>query len=268
MTPLFTPLALALLLAAAPDAPVATVRPPEARPRLRQVAVLQLEDLSGELTAVARQLGQVVTAEALKRPGFRVISAAEVASLLGLERQRELLGCAEGSSCLAELGGALGADYVLAGTLGRLGGRFRLDLRLIDGRKSRVVASEGDFARSEEALVELAEAQVARLFTKLEGPRPEPVGGLAVAEPAAASSSRTPAFVGLGATVALAAGAGVMTFLASRDYDQAVADYRLQPSVPSAAGGRLSWEPKLADGLWVGTAIAAGVTTWLFVRDQ
>jgi hypothetical protein len=37
--------------------------------------------------------------------------------LLGLERQKQMLGCAEDSSnCLAELAGALGARFVLNGS--------------------------------------------------------------------------------------------------------------------------------------------------------
>ena len=47
-----------------------------------------------------------------------VVTPAEVMTLLGRERQRQLLGCGEAAeSCLAELAGALGIDGVLLGEI-------------------------------------------------------------------------------------------------------------------------------------------------------
>ena len=45
-----------------------------------------------------------------RRPGAEVVSGAEIRSLIGFERQKQLLGCKEDSSCIAEMGGALGAS--------------------------------------------------------------------------------------------------------------------------------------------------------------
>src|SRR4051812_9527469 len=52
--------------------------------------------------------------------GVRVVTEQEISALLGLERQREILGCAEGS-CLIELGNALGVDGVLLGHVAKIG---------------------------------------------------------------------------------------------------------------------------------------------------
>jgi hypothetical protein len=41
----------------------------------------------------------------------RVLAGADIAALLGFERQRQLLGYEE-SGCLAEIGWALGAHYL------------------------------------------------------------------------------------------------------------------------------------------------------------
>ncbi len=69
---------------------------------------------------------------------FKVISAQELRTMLGVERQKQLLGCAE-DSCLTELAEALGTDFVLDGSVGRVGASYLATVRLIDSRSSRVV---------------------------------------------------------------------------------------------------------------------------------
>lgn len=70
---------------------------------------------------------------------FKVISASEVATLLGAERQRQLMGCGE-DSCLEELVGALGARYLLQGSVGKVGANYLVTVRLFDTQHSRVLA--------------------------------------------------------------------------------------------------------------------------------
>src|SRR4051812_29987801 len=60
-------------------------------------------------------------AQALAVPGLKVITARDIATVLGLERQKQLLGCAsDGNSCIGELGNALGAKGILNGSLARI----------------------------------------------------------------------------------------------------------------------------------------------------
>jgi hypothetical protein len=55
-------------------------------------------------------------AETLRQHGHQVVTQRDMAVVLGMERQRQLMGCREGSeSCLAELAGALGVDGVVQG---------------------------------------------------------------------------------------------------------------------------------------------------------
>lgn len=116
--------AASLLLAAGP-----------ARPKL---VVLDLVGGAGIEPAAAQTLTETVAAEAGRRGVFEVISSREVASLIGLERQKALLGCSsEASSCLAELSGALGADLVLSGTVARMGEAWTMTLQTVDARSSK-----------------------------------------------------------------------------------------------------------------------------------
>jgi hypothetical protein len=68
---------------------------------------------------------------------YQIMTRADIASLLGLEEQRQLVGCDE-TSCFAEIGGALGAQYMVAGQVGRLGGRLVLTLKLLETRVARI----------------------------------------------------------------------------------------------------------------------------------
>ena len=58
-------------------------------------------------------------AKDLRDLGFQVITPTDIGAALGLERQKHILGCTE-SSCLAEIGGAMGADYIVHGEMAAL----------------------------------------------------------------------------------------------------------------------------------------------------
>jgi TolB-like protein len=115
------------------------------RPKL---VVLALETAGGAEPEVASALSQAITAEAARRGYFEVISAQEVATLLGMERQRQLLGCSEDqSACLAELSGALGARFVLSGSLAKLGEVWQLSLQTLDSQRAQPVGRSTRLAR-------------------------------------------------------------------------------------------------------------------------
>src|SRR5262245_55246874 len=64
--------------------------------------------------------------------GKTVLGQSEISSMLALERQRDLLGCASDVSCLAEIGGALGAGLLAVGSVGRVGSVFVINVKLLD----------------------------------------------------------------------------------------------------------------------------------------
>jgi hypothetical protein len=77
-------------------------------------------------------------AQALTLKGFRVITPSEISSLLGLERQKALLGCTDQSSdCMAELGDALGVDGVITGSIGKFGDAYQINIKIISARDGR-----------------------------------------------------------------------------------------------------------------------------------
>ncbi len=129
---------------------------PTHRASLPKLAVLDMQDLTGNLGPKTKLLTALLYDEVAAAHTSDAISASEIVEMLGVERQKQLLGCTE-THCLAEIGGALGNDYFLSSQVGRIGSRVRLDIRLIDSRKSKVAASAGDFvaADSDDGLADL-----------------------------------------------------------------------------------------------------------------
>lgn len=101
-------------------------------------------------------------AQALIGQGVKVTTRKEIEAVLGIERNRALLGCSTDSeSCMTEIGASLGADAVLIGDIGKFGSRIQLNFKLVSSRTSAVlVAYSGQASPGEEVLSRLDEAAV------------------------------------------------------------------------------------------------------------
>ncbi len=85
--------------------------------------------------------------------GVRVISPRDISVLLGLERQKQLLGCSDDAAeCIAELGNALGVQGVLLGSVVKLGKSVQISVRIIDPVAGRELASASARVDSEDAI--------------------------------------------------------------------------------------------------------------------
>ena len=64
----------------------------------------------------------------MREHGVEVLTPGDIELVLGIERQKELIGCgSEGSSCVGELADAFGVDGVITGSIGMFGNTFRID---------------------------------------------------------------------------------------------------------------------------------------------
>jgi hypothetical protein len=93
---------------------------------------------------LARALGDVAAAQAASLGAFTVVSTGDVAAQLGLERGKQMLGCAEDEACMVEIAGALAADKLLAGTVTLIDNTYLVAVKLIEVRRSRTLARTGD----------------------------------------------------------------------------------------------------------------------------
>lgn len=82
---------------------------------------------------------EVVAQKLMERP-VRVLTGRDLESMLGLERQRQLLGCADGSTCIVEVVAALGVDAVLVGDLGRVPEGYVVNAKLLSTTKGTPLA--------------------------------------------------------------------------------------------------------------------------------
>lgn len=111
-------------------------------------------------------------AQKLSLQGISVMSPSEVSALVGLERQKQLMGCGEdSSSCLAELANALGADGVITGSIGKFGNTFQVNIKVLSAANASALSIISKKAYGEEELLTLlddaAEVAAEDLRTKL-----------------------------------------------------------------------------------------------------
>ncbi len=103
-----------------------------------KLAVLDVQAVGVE-PEKAVALGDAITQELSRRGFFEVISSNDIRTLLGVERQKQLLGCGD-TNCTAELSGAIGARFVLQSSLTRLGDSLQLSVQMLDSAKAQTVA--------------------------------------------------------------------------------------------------------------------------------
>jgi hypothetical protein len=77
----------------------------------------------------------------LRKHGVVVLSEQDITEVIGHDKKKQLLGCTENTNCLAEIGGALGVDRLVHGTIGWLGRSLVVNLSSVDPKVVRVVAS-------------------------------------------------------------------------------------------------------------------------------
>jgi TolB-like protein len=271
-----------------------------AGPRKIRIAVMEIRPLGTE-PHKAELLSEVALTEASNIDKFEVIGRSDISSMIGFDQQKKVLGCTDDSNCLAEIGGALGVDQVMVGTLGKLGALYRVDIKLVDAKKARVTGRFGESVEgSEEKLVAAVQRGVRKLLMPLAGELPIPV---AVAEPAAKpkpapaapdlSASRPPASTPSAAAVSVASsdkgggwsrrtwgwalgGTGVAVVGVGALFGlQAKAAFDAEKKA-SAAGDATTYASKkdeaksksmLADVCFVAGGVTAGVATYLLLTS-
>lgn len=105
-----------------------------------KLAVTRLVARTGVDQPTADLFGDALIGELRKHAGLAVTDPKEIAAVLGAEREKQLLGCSD-NSCMAELGGALGVDNLLAGTVGRVGKSLIVSLTIVDSKKGDSLTS-------------------------------------------------------------------------------------------------------------------------------
>jgi hypothetical protein len=225
-----------------------------------RIATLELE-ASGVSAELAHTLAVLIPNELrAAAPGAQVISSEEIRNLIGFERQRELLGCSTqgASSCLSEIGAALGAEDLVGGNIGRVGRTYVLVLRRLNSRTGAMIAS---------ATASVPVDEEDRLLTEFRGAIrklfgvPTPPGE--VVSEAKAPPWKYGLLVG---GAALVVAGGIATGVTAADYSSESSKLKSQvitPTAWSADSSRLQTEGRVADALIGVGAVATGAALWL-----
>lgn len=207
-----------------------------------------------DLPAARGELYAEHFATRLLEHGLTVTTPGDVASVLSLERQKQLLECGDGASCILEIAGALGVKELVTGRVAKVDGGLLLVLKVLNSENAQV-----RFARTAQVDDER------RLFATL-----DEWASLIAGKPAAARSLASLVPLGLGAAGVLvgagflvSAGADFIALGKRGDFALSLADAQV-----ASARGPTS---QLVGAVLVGAGaacLAAGVLWWLWSAPE
>lgn len=181
----------------------------------QKIVVTGLVGSDASLQRVAETLSDSLLTELEHTGRVEAIGPGDVTAMLGLERQKALLGCgSESESCLAEITSALGAPWLLTGAVVRMGKTTRVDLKLVRTRDGKVTWRDGRAMTDESEFFDAMAALVRSMVVKNEfGPPQE--------SPAAESRSHVAPWVVVGLGGAALVAGTVFTGLAAGNWSNA-----------------------------------------------
>lgn len=192
--------ACAVLLLTAASALAADPPAADKKPRLVVTDFVAAQVTPGE----AQALTDAVVTYLTQRGLFEVVSSRDLQTLLGAERQKQLLGACgdDGLGCSTDLSTLVQARFVLSGQLARVGSAWQLSLQLVDTARGQAAARGSRISGSLEAL----RAMVPYLASEATGsPLPPPP-----------SRALPISLIGVGAATALAGGVVGLLALSSQ----------------------------------------------------
>lgn len=106
-----------------------------------RIAVLDLIAKAGFIKAETDQITDILRSDIVKTAAFTMLERSYVDQIL-TEQAFSLSAAVEDSGYAAQVGKLVAADYIIAGTVGRLLGKISLNVRMINVSSGKVVAAE------------------------------------------------------------------------------------------------------------------------------
>ncbi|MGC9042470.1 MAG: PEGA domain-containing protein [Myxococcota bacterium] len=131
---------------------------------LPSLIVFNMGAEEGVTKGKANMLTEILIDEINKLNQFKVIGQKDLDSMFFWEQNKQLKNCTE-SSCLSEIAGAMGAEYYVEGSVGQLGDRYIIAVKLINAHKVEIVNRLiRKVYKSDNALVDEVPKMVKELF--------------------------------------------------------------------------------------------------------
>ncbi len=86
----------------------------------------------------ANMLTEILIDEVSKLNQFKVLGQKDLDSMFFWEQNKQLKNCTE-SSCLSQIAGAMGAEYYVEGSVGQMGDRYIIAIKLINAHKVEII---------------------------------------------------------------------------------------------------------------------------------
>ena len=102
-----------------------------------KIAVMDLRHADNIDKNLVQSLGMLIPQELDQTGAFKAISSQDINQMLALEAMKDRVGC-DSASCLAEIGGALGADYMVSGSILLADQIYLIQLQLMNIAKARI----------------------------------------------------------------------------------------------------------------------------------
>jgi TolB-like protein len=215
------------------------------------LAVLEFSTKGGVTPQQMEVLSDMLTTEIRKLGKYSVIGANDIRATFQLEERRRIMGC-DDESCVAEVGGALGVQWIVVGNVGLFGQTYLMNLKLLDAAKVKILgAVSRKVTGGQDELLDVLPQMVRELF---EGGDWRP----AVEKPSPPRPYDLWGHVTLWSGVGLVALGGVSAWQASAagaEYDKYGKPYDRDAS--------RTWSGVMWTGFGLGAAlIATGITLW------
>jgi len=200
---------------------------------------------------IAAPLTEVLSTEIGRLQKFEVITSRDIATMVGFTAEKQKMGC-DDVSCIAEIGGSLGAELIVGSSVGKVGDTFVVNIKLIDTRKVKVEQRVYEKVQGRaEDLLDAFKKAVPRLFNTAALPDENQASVFA--------SPKTWTYITLGTGAAAAVFGGVSMFLAINAVKN-----KPQWTIEQANSSRM-WAGMMYGGFGAGAALLlTSASLWLF----
>ena len=144
--------------------PARSPQPAAPAPRRVPIAFFQLEaqHIDPKTAAI---VSDEIHAQLSRMPGSKVIGSKDIDAMLGYEQKKQMAGCTD-TGCMVAIGGALGVDKIVVGSIGKLGESHLINLKLLDVKQGEVehLYSKRIKGGKEEDFLDLIPEALATLF--------------------------------------------------------------------------------------------------------